>query len=334
MNDLVSIIIPVYKVENYLDECLDSVVKQSYTNLEIILVDDGSPDSSPQICDEWAKKDSRIKVIHKTNEGVSLARNAALDIAQGDYFACVDSDDIVEPLYIEKMYDALQQHPDCGIAACSAVIFDGSEKKSIYNEKWYSSEIRFIEPEEYADRILTMERAHTVWGKLFRKTVLGNVRFRSVFANEELFLALDLYPTIEREKIRLVEIPDKLYCYRVNPNSIVHSAGYRFALTETACRERLLQEVEEKKPYVYQYYQKMLLLDYLSTIHLKLSFNPKEIRYYEYCRKLRRYTDTYAKKNVSRKEFFFFLSLKYLPTLSFCIFRLKNLLTRHSNNNR
>lgn len=94
---LVSVIIPVYKVEQYLDKCVESVVNQTYKNLEIILVDDGSPDNCPAMCDEWAKKDSRIKVIHKKNGGLSDARNAGLDIATGEYISFLDSDDSFSP---------------------------------------------------------------------------------------------------------------------------------------------------------------------------------------------------------------------------------------------
>ena len=115
----ISVIVPVYKVENFLDRCVESIVGQTYENLEIILVDDGSPDNCPAMCDGWAEKDSRIRVIHKENGGVSSARNAALDIATGDYIGFVDSDDWIEP----EMYSSLiQQISESGkhIALCSS----------------------------------------------------------------------------------------------------------------------------------------------------------------------------------------------------------------------
>ena len=96
MSDLVSIIVPIYGVEEYLNKCINSIINQTYKNLEIILVDDGSPDKCPEICDAFEKKDDRIKVIHKKNGGLSDARNAGLDIAHGDYFVFVDSDDWIE----------------------------------------------------------------------------------------------------------------------------------------------------------------------------------------------------------------------------------------------
>lgn len=100
----ISVIVPVYKVENFLDRCVESIVGQTYENLEIILVDDGSPDNCPAMCDKWAEKDGRIKVIHKENGGVSSARNAALDIVSGDYICFVDSDDWIDPGMYEFLY--------------------------------------------------------------------------------------------------------------------------------------------------------------------------------------------------------------------------------------
>ena len=105
-NPLVSIIVPIYKVEPYLRRCLDSIVNQTYTNLEIILVDDGSPDGCPQICDEYVAKDKRIIVIHKENGGLSDARNAGLDICKGEYISFVDSDDILDLNAVEYMLNA------------------------------------------------------------------------------------------------------------------------------------------------------------------------------------------------------------------------------------
>lgn len=107
MNDLISVIVPVYKVEKYLDKCVKSIINQTYNNLEIILVDDGSPDKCPTICDEWARKDSRIKVIHQRNAGVSTARNAGLAIANGKYVCFVDSDDYVMEEYVAFLYEGL-----------------------------------------------------------------------------------------------------------------------------------------------------------------------------------------------------------------------------------
>ena len=116
-NEKISVIIPVYNVEAYLERCLNTVCGQSYKNLEIILVDDGSTDNCLQICEEFAERDDRIKVIHQSNQGVSAARNTGLDAATGDYIAFVDSDDYIHPEMYERLYSLLKKH-DADMSAC------------------------------------------------------------------------------------------------------------------------------------------------------------------------------------------------------------------------
>ena len=125
--DLISVIIPVYKVEKYLDECLASVTGQTYRNLEIILVDDGSPDRCGEICDQWANKDNRIRVIHKQNGGLADARNAGIDVATGDYISFVDSDDYVDEDFLEGLYSALKKF-NTKLAICNMTTFDENGK--------------------------------------------------------------------------------------------------------------------------------------------------------------------------------------------------------------
>ena len=120
-NVKISIIVPVYKVEKYLDKCVNSIVGQTYKNLEIILVDDGSPDNCPAMCDEWAQKDSRIKVIHKKNGGLSSARNAGLDACTGDYIGFVDSDDWIEPDMYEYLLNIGMKN-NADVSRCEFVI--------------------------------------------------------------------------------------------------------------------------------------------------------------------------------------------------------------------
>ena len=110
MGDKISIIVPVYKVEAYLSECIESIINQTYRNLEIILVDDGSPDKCGEICDEYAKKDERIHVIHKKNEGVARARNDGIEYAGGDYISFIDSDDWIAENAYEVLYQGLKQY--------------------------------------------------------------------------------------------------------------------------------------------------------------------------------------------------------------------------------
>ena len=173
MNE-VSIIIPVYKVEKYISKCIESVLNQTYTNFELILVDDGSPDKSGEICEEYAKTDSRIKVIHKLNGGVSSARNAGLDAASGEYIAFVDSDDYVTDTYIS---DLLIYGYDFVIAGYIEEKTDGS-RKSIIRTPADVSKLSF--GSEYQYKILSSDYViYGSWSKLFKKSIIeeNNIRF-------------------------------------------------------------------------------------------------------------------------------------------------------------
>lgn len=213
MYKLISVIIPVYKVENYLDECVASVASQTHKNLEIILVDDGSPDNCPQMCDSWAQKDSRIKVIHKKNGGLSDARNAGLGIASGDYVAFVDSDDCIEPDMLEKLLSALLR-TDSDIAACGIRNF-GADKGT-----WGCQD--FVGTPEQIYTKLYNETAYPVaaWNKLYRRSCWETLRFPVGKICEDTFTT---YQLIHNAK-RIVMIPEALYCYRIRPESIMTSA--------------------------------------------------------------------------------------------------------------
>ena len=136
---LISVIVPVYKVENFLDRCVESIVGQTYENLEIILVDDGSPDNCPAMCDEWAEKDSRIRVIHKENGGLCSARNAGMDIAAGDYLGFVDSDDCIEPdmyqLLVENAVSTQADISRCGIFVDEESLENGVSVDCEYSDR-------------------------------------------------------------------------------------------------------------------------------------------------------------------------------------------------------
>ena len=176
MQPLVSIIVPIYKVEPYLQRCLDSIVKQTYSNLEIILVNDGSPDSCPQICDEYAQNDHRIKVIHKQNGGLSSARNAGLKIASGAFISFVDSDDWIKDNYVEALYH-IQNKFDADLVI--------AEHQNVYNDDDSNKRARQSNFVERISRKESLKRlfcennpSYTVaWGKLYRKQLLENFYF-------------------------------------------------------------------------------------------------------------------------------------------------------------
>ncbi len=213
MNDLISIIIPVYKVESYIHNCINSVINQTYSNLEIILVDDGSPDNCPQICDEYASIDSRIRVIHKSNGGLSDARNAGLDIATGEYIVFIDSDDQVSLDYIEYLYNMLKENPNSRLSVCGVMqIQQGqqiSEDKHI--EYQHLTPCQALENMLYAKGIEICSYA-----KMYHKSLFENLKFPKGKVYEDsatTYLLFEMSPEI-------VYGNKRCYYYFTRPGSI------------------------------------------------------------------------------------------------------------------
>lgn len=184
MNDLISIIVPIYNVERYLRRCIDSIISQSYSNIEIILIDDGSPDECGKICDEYSKKDSRIKVIHKENEGVSSARNLGLEIISGKYLTFVDPDDYIEKEMIEKLYEWIKKY-EADISICGVI--DNDENYNILR-KTKGKDIILLDRENTFKEFMEEYYFNSVcWAKLYRTDLWKNIRF-----NEKTKIAEDL----------------------------------------------------------------------------------------------------------------------------------------------
>ena len=173
MKDLISVIIPAYNVEKYITRCMESLINQTYTNLEIILVDDGSTDNTSQICDKYAQKDDRIKVIHKQNGGQSEARNQALDIATGKYITFLDSDDYLSEDYIEYMYKLLKNN-NADISVCGVQIVNFEDKQYKIDE----TEVKIYNTEEALENMLYSEGIEVaVYSKLYPKQYFDDIRF-------------------------------------------------------------------------------------------------------------------------------------------------------------
>lgn len=209
---LVSIIVPIYKVEKYLDRCIESLINQTYTNIEIILVDDGSPDKCPQICDKWKKKDTRINVIHKENGGVSLARNIGIENSKGKYIAFVDGDDYINKNMINYLIRGIEKNENINFAYCD--INRNSDEFS--DEGKYSVEI--IEKSKRMYEVFPWRGG--IWNGLYKKSVLedNKIRFnKNYFFGEDLIFVTE-YLNVASSKI--VHIKNKLYNYAINLNGI------------------------------------------------------------------------------------------------------------------
>lgn len=212
----ISVIVPIYGVEKYLQRCIDSLLKQTYTDYELILVDDGSPDSCPIICDEYAKRDKRIKVIHKENGGLSDARNTGMQEATGEYIVFVDSDDWVCDDYLEKLLQAISD-TEADICECEVIYAYGDEQKPMQISKALD-----IYSAEQSLKLLMEDRVfhQYVWNKIYRREVIGDILFPKGKTNEDEFWTYQIFGKAKK----IIKIQAALYFYFQRPDSIMGSA--------------------------------------------------------------------------------------------------------------
>ncbi len=208
---MISVIVPVYKVEKYLDQCVASIVSQSFSDLEIILVDDGSPDNCPAMCDAWAKRDSRIRVIHKENGGLSDARNAGMAAAKGSFIGFVDSDDIIPPEMYQVLFSLLKQD-DSDIAACGIKQF--GDKGASLHTMTSSGKYCFTTEEALHELILERHLKQPVWYKLYRRATIINIPFPVGKYHEDVFWSYQAIGAARR--VSVVDSPYYLYRQRVD----------------------------------------------------------------------------------------------------------------------
>ena len=209
---MVSIIIPIYNSANYLQRCLDSVVHQTYNDWELILVDDGSVDDSKSLCDKEAESDGRIRVLHQNNQGASIARRNGIREAQGEWLTFVDSDDIIENDYIERLFHAVQQF-NVKIAACDQI--QHIEGTDVVVEK--DNESILLDEKELHDRFFKYQ-FWGFWGKIYHKSVFKDVYFPSYTINEDYVVMAQLF---DRYK-QIAYVPMGLYHYMIHSDSLSH----------------------------------------------------------------------------------------------------------------
>ena len=235
MTPLISVIVPVYNVEEYLDRCVESIVNQTYQNLEIILVDDGSTDSSGKKCDKWANKDNRIVVIHKKNGGQSSARNQALKIAKGDLIGFVDSDDYIDSTMYEKLIDCLNNN-NCDIVECTKIDFDNQTPKCISIGS--GNVLVFNRKEAIEDFIKEKHFKCTVWNMLLKASIAKNVMFDEGKTHEDILWPYRAYMLAER--ISYVD-PD---LYHIATKSYLGACMYQY---QFLCRQPKRNKYEKYK---------------------------------------------------------------------------------------
>lgn len=244
MNDLISVIVPVYKVEEYLEQCLQSIVNQTYTNLEIILVDDGSPDSCPSMCDEWATHDSRITVIHKENGGLSDARNFGTVLSVGHYISYIDSDDLIhQDMYIYLLKLAHQYNAeiiDCAFQQFDSLPFDSFDE--VNDEVIHMDSIE-AEKALLDDRFLKC----TAWNKLVKSDIAKQTPFDFGVINEDVLWS---YRIIKKAK-RIIHTNRKLYAYYQRADSIMHVSYSKKRFDGLNALQQKAKEIQTDFPDLY-----------------------------------------------------------------------------------
>lgn len=229
---LVTVVLPIYNVEKYLDRCMESVTNQTYKNLEIIMVDDGATDSCPQKCDEWARKDERVKVIHKKNAGLGMARNTGIENATGDYIVFFDSDDYIELNTIERTVKSAKEYKsDIVTFGFSFVGNNGSVKKSVIPtgefEEYRGEDIRLV---FLPDLLAQGEQGKHIknlwlsaWVNMYSMDLIRRANWRFVserkIISEDVYSLLDLYSEVNSISI----VSEALYMYCENDGSLTHT---------------------------------------------------------------------------------------------------------------
>lgn len=264
MQPLISVIVPVYKVEEYLDQCVSSIVNQTYQNLEILLVDDGSPDGCPAMCDRWAEKDSRIKVIHKENGGLSDARNAGLKIATGEYVAFVDSDDMISDDMLESLYNALYDTKS-DIAECDYVYF---EDKLPHIDDCTDAKHTIFCAEEALKALLEKKDLYcVVWNKLYRRLLFDNLSFETGKLHEDVFFTYQVFGKCQS----VVKVKQQMYYYRQRQDSIM---GKSFSFGNLDALEAMEIQID----YMSKNYPKLELMSRMQLLGMCLYLGQKALK--------------------------------------------------------
>ena len=246
-NPLISVIIPIYNVEKYLDRCIASVVNQTYENLEIILVDDGSPDLCPQICDDWATKDFRVRVIHKANGGLSSARNTGLQNSVGEYIYFLDSDDWIELDMIQSLYEACAQN-DVLLSVCGRYAFF-EENNHIQIDKCPTRD-EVVASTEFVAQMLTGNHCDSsACDKMFHRSLWNSFRFPEGRIYEDVAV---MYKVVLSTS-RIATIRRPLYYYRRHPNSIVTSSFTKKLFDYPINTRKLLEDISHNYSDLYEY---------------------------------------------------------------------------------
>lgn len=257
MSKSVSVIIPVYNVKKYLRECLHSVIHQTYKDLEIILVDDGSTDGSGAICEKYRTKDSRIQVIHQKNQGLSAARNTGLKAMHGEIVAFLDSDDAIMPDMIEKLMNAMKE-TDADVSACSFYVCPTEKRMNpACATRIWKLENAFISPQESLQSLIEDRINVSVWNKLYKRHLFDEISFPVGRSYEDQLTT----PFVLEKARSVVMIEEPLLFYRIRPKSISTTVNEKNTVDWLYAIRVKEDFVEKRSPAIFTAKQKTMLLD-------------------------------------------------------------------------
>lgn len=278
----ISVIVPIYNVEKYLRKCIESILGQTFHNIEIILVDDGSTDKSGRICDEYADKDARVVVIHKANGGPSDARNQGIQRSSGEYITYIDSDDYIDRRYLEILYRVIQEK-GADLVLCNNTSVMGEdipEIKKFDYQKIVSDAVILSKAEAYDLMLLDRETSITAWGKLYHRRLFQSVRY----PKGELYEDLKVIDQIVESSQKIVYIPYDGYFYLVRRGSITHGKITPAHMTSVSNAGHLLKLMRDKYPEA----EKSAKINYTLQCFRMFSALVDRPEYIEKCRWLRK----------------------------------------------
>lgn len=300
----ISVIVPVYNVELYLKECLDSIINQTYRDLEIILIDDGSTDMSSDICEEYAKKDDRIIVIHQSNQGSASAKNAGLRKASGEYLAFVDSDDFLQEDAYEFMVRQLENHHADIIQCCFRMLYQKSNRE-VNN----IIDIQTVNNSEFLELFTKDWTCGLLWDKLYKRNIFKDIYFKEGHKIDDEFFT---YKGVMNSK-KILRVPHYIYNYRQRISSVMFSKDSQLKIISDSLeylsirREEVTKSFPQLKKVYDEHYLNMLIIlsknEYINAEHIK------EIRQH-----IKKYFSENDKLKISLGLYIELIKLQFYPS--------------------
>lgn len=279
-NPMVSIVVPAYNMEHYISFCIDSLKKQTYQDFEVLLVDDGSMDSTLKICNKFHDLDPRFKVLHKSNGGLSDARNYGMKYATGRYITFIDSDDYVHPQYIEQLVRLMSvKNVDIGCVS-SLYVYDDTDYQKLFNKKFDVNNFEVVTSEKAVLRMLKKQGiGHTACGKIYQRNFLDHFQFPVGMLYEDYLTTYNLFARANTVSISL----NKLYFYRQRQGSIMHAQKCNEnVLSILDISDKVTNQIIKRWPNLHDEAKEQQIATYLKTLQRILNDDPNSNKEYQY----------------------------------------------------